>query len=116
MTSDVTVPVIRGLSELADDYDAFILDLWGVVHGGVEPYPGVVDALDRLRAAGKRVALLSNAPRRRHHIVPRLARMGLGPEHYDRIAEQAMGTPWVPRNPRKIAGPAQVREILELAA
>ncbi len=37
-------------------------------------------------------------------------------EHFDRIAEQAMGTPWVPRNPRPIAGPAQVREILELAA
>jgi len=32
------------------------------------------------------------------------------------IAEQAMHTPWVPRNPRKIDGPAQVREILELAA
>jgi len=27
-----------------------------------------------------------------------------------------MGTPWVPRNPRPIAGPEQVREILELAA
>jgi maleylacetate reductase len=37
-------------------------------------------------------------------------------EHFDRIAEQAMHTPWVPRNPRKIDGPAQVREILELAA
>jgi maleylacetate reductase len=37
-------------------------------------------------------------------------------EHFDRIAEQAMHTPWVPRNPRKIEGPAQVREILELAA
>ena len=40
----------------------------------------------------------------------------IGPEHFDRIAEQAMGTPWVPRNPRKIDGPAQVREILLLAA
>jgi maleylacetate reductase len=37
-------------------------------------------------------------------------------EHFDRIAEQAMHTPWVPRNPRKIDGPAQVRQILELAA
>ena len=35
---------------------------------------------------------------------------------FDRMAEQAMGTPWVPRNPRPIAGPAQVREILELTA
>jgi maleylacetate reductase len=40
----------------------------------------------------------------------------IGPEHFDRIAEQAMGTPWIPRNPRKIEAPAQVREILLLAA
>jgi maleylacetate reductase len=40
----------------------------------------------------------------------------VGPEHFEAIAEQAMRTPWVPRNPRKIEGPAQVREILLLAA
>jgi maleylacetate reductase len=40
----------------------------------------------------------------------------IGPEHFDRIAEQAMATPWIPRNPRKIDSPAQVRKILLLAA
>jgi alcohol dehydrogenase class IV len=40
----------------------------------------------------------------------------IGPESFDRIAEQAMGTPWIPHNPRRIEGPAQVREILQLAA
>lgn len=45
-----------------------------------------------------------------------LSEVKIGREHFDRIAEQAMGTPWVPRNPRKIEGPAQVKEILELAA
>jgi maleylacetate reductase len=40
----------------------------------------------------------------------------VGPEHFDRIAEQAMATPWVPRNPRRIGAPAQLREILDLAA
>jgi maleylacetate reductase len=40
----------------------------------------------------------------------------VGSEHFDRIALAAMATPWVPRNPRKIEGPAQVREILNLAA
>jgi len=45
-----------------------------------------------------------------------LAEVKVGPEHFDRIAEQAMGTPWIPRNPRPIDGPAQVREILALAA
>ena len=45
-----------------------------------------------------------------------LREVNVGPEHFDRIAKQAMATPWVPRNPRKIEGPAQVREILDLAA
>ncbi len=45
-----------------------------------------------------------------------LREVKVGPEHFDRIAQQAMATPWVPRNPRKIEGPAQVREILDIAA
>ena len=45
-----------------------------------------------------------------------LGAVKVGREHFDRIAEQAMGTPWIPRNPRPIPTPAQVREILELAA
>ncbi len=45
-----------------------------------------------------------------------LAAVKIGREHFPRIAEQAMGTPWVPRNPRPIPGPAEVLEILELAA
>lgn len=45
-----------------------------------------------------------------------LGEVKVGREHFERIATQAMGTPWVPRNPRPIDGPAQVREILELAA
>lgn len=45
-----------------------------------------------------------------------LGEVKIGREHFDRIANQAMGTPWVPRNPRPIPGPAQVKEILELAA
>ena len=45
-----------------------------------------------------------------------LGEVKVGKEHFERIAKQAMGTPWVPRNPRPIDGPAEVREILELAA
>jgi maleylacetate reductase len=45
-----------------------------------------------------------------------LREVHVGAEHFDKIAEHAMATPWVPRNPRKIDGPAQVREILQLAA
>lgn len=45
-----------------------------------------------------------------------LKEVQVGPEHFDRVAAGAMRTPWVPRNPRKIDGPSQVREILLMAA
>ncbi|HET7922792.1 MAG TPA: iron-containing alcohol dehydrogenase, partial [Gammaproteobacteria bacterium] len=45
-----------------------------------------------------------------------LGEVRVGPDQFDRIAKQAMGTPWVPRNPRPIAEAVQVREILDLAA
>jgi maleylacetate reductase len=45
-----------------------------------------------------------------------LHNVGITSEHFDEIARQSMATPWVPRNPRRIEGPAEVREILKLAA
>src|SRR5262245_3637380 len=45
-----------------------------------------------------------------------LGAVRIGRESFQRIADQAMGTPWVARSPRRRDDPAQVREILELAA
>ena len=45
-----------------------------------------------------------------------LREVKVAPEHFDAIAQAAMGTPWVPRNPRRIDGPAELRQILEMAA
>ena len=65
----MTLRLIDGMRELAPDYDGFILDLWGVVHDGVAPFPGVLDCMGRLIDAGKRIVLLSNAPRRADDVV-----------------------------------------------
>ena len=77
------IPIVRGLREIVAAYDALIVDLWGVIHGGVEPYPGVPETLAALRAAGKPVALLSNAPRRAASAGRRLTEIGVAPEAYD---------------------------------
>ena len=76
---------MSGFGPLSANYDGFIVDLWGVVHDGVKPYPGVLDCLARLRQAGKRVVFLSNAPRRADKIAEALAGMGITPEFYDGI-------------------------------
>jgi HAD superfamily hydrolase (TIGR01459 family) len=75
----------RGVSALVESYDGFVLDLWGVIHDGVEPYPGALECLDRLRAAGKATVLLSNAPRRVAAVVEAMAAMGIPRDRYDAI-------------------------------
>lgn len=78
-------PVIPGLSTVADRYDGFILDLWGCLHDGVRPYPGVVDALKRLRAAGKRLLAVSNGPRRATSVAATTVQIGIDPALLDGI-------------------------------
>lgn len=73
------------MAELADGYDGFILDLWGVVHDGVRPYPGARDCLEALRRAGKRIVLLSNAPRRGDPVRRQLTKMGIEDRLYDGV-------------------------------
>lgn len=75
--------VIRGLSEIADRYDAFILDLWGCLHDGIVVYPAALEALRQLKAAGKRALILSNAPRRAREVAARIAEMGITPDLYE---------------------------------
>ncbi|MFP6732028.1 MAG: TIGR01459 family HAD-type hydrolase [Alphaproteobacteria bacterium] len=81
----MTIPVVRGMAAIAPDYDALILDLWGVVHDGAAPFPGVIDCLARLREAHKRVIILSNAPRRAHRAAARLDEMAIGADCYSAI-------------------------------
>ncbi len=81
----MTVPILDGVSSVASRYDAMILDLWGLVHDGVSPYPGVPDCLARLRDGGTRVLLLSNAPRPSATVVGRLREMGIRDDRYERV-------------------------------
>jgi len=81
----VSIRVINGMRELAPEYDGFILDLWGVVHDGTAPFPGVLDCMERLIAAGKRLVLLSNAPRRSDDVMRRITRIGVPERLYHGI-------------------------------
>lgn len=56
------IPILDGLSVLAGRYDVLFCDVWGVVHNGVAEYPEAGAALEKFRAAGGVVVLLTNAP------------------------------------------------------
>lgn len=66
-------------------YDAFILDIWGVIHDGIHAYPGVIDCVNSLissstntnTANAKKIIFLSNAPRPNTVVLKGLTDLGL---------------------------------------
>lgn len=80
-----TIPLISGLSEIADKYDALLCDVWGVLHNGKEAYAGVAEALAKFRAKGGTVLLLSNAPRPSMQLPVMLSGMGITDAAYNGI-------------------------------
>lgn len=84
--TSVDVPrSITGIVEVAEKFDALLIDVWGVLHDGGSAYPGAVDCLGRLRAADKTVVIFSNAARRMSAIAVELAAHGIKADLYDHI-------------------------------
>ena len=54
---------IKGLNQIQSNYDAFFIDLWGVIHNGVHLHSEAIEVLKKLNKLGKRFVLISNAPR-----------------------------------------------------
>ncbi|WP_282604250.1 TIGR01459 family HAD-type hydrolase [Pelagibius sp. Alg239-R121] len=77
------ISIHDGLSALSDNYDGYIIDLWGVMHDGVQAFPEAVDCVSRLKDAGKQIAILSNAPRRAEVVIARNQDLGIAPDLAD---------------------------------
>jgi HAD superfamily hydrolase (TIGR01459 family) len=73
---------LSGFAPLAERFDGFILDLWGVIHDGVNAFPWAVDCLHHLREAGKPTLLLSNVPRPNAAAQQLMRGMGIGDDFY----------------------------------
>jgi len=78
-----TIPILSSIAELADTTDAWIVDIWGVMHNGARAYATAARACAELRARGGTVVLLSNAPRPFPAVVPHMSGLGVPPDAYD---------------------------------
>ena len=76
---------VAGMAHLADAFDGFILDQWGVLHDGTQPYAGAAACLARLRACGKRVVVLSNSGKGEDYNLELMRRMGFERTLFDRL-------------------------------
>lgn len=76
---------LAGLAQIADAYDAFLIDAWGVLLDGAQVYPGVTDCLQQLRRANKRVIVITNAARRESVVARGMHALGIGADLYDSV-------------------------------
>ena len=67
----------KGIKSIVNRYDLFFIDLWGVIHNGIELYENSINVLDNLAAAKKDFILLTNAPRPNATVINFLKKMGL---------------------------------------
>lgn len=92
MMSPALPPLLAGLASIAARYDGYLVDLWGVMHNGVVPYPAAVACLAELKRRGRHVLLLSNAPRRAEEATRRLVAMGIERGLFDELITSGEAT------------------------
>lgn len=74
---------LKGISEISDKFDVYFIDLWGVIHNGVQCYPEALKVLEKLKEQNKKIVLISNAPRPAAVVKVFLETIGLKSSCYD---------------------------------
>ncbi len=82
---------IDGLRVIADEYDALICDVWGVLHNGSKPFAATIEALRSFRKACGPVVLLTNAPRLASDVALQFDRLDVPHDCYDALITSGEG-------------------------
>lgn len=80
-----SIPILSSIADLAPTADAWLVDIWGVMHNGLEPFEASGAACAAFRKAGGYVVLLTNSPRPAPSVLAQLARIGVRSDAYDAI-------------------------------
>ena len=75
----------EGLRSIADNYDLFYIDLWGVIHNGIKLHENAIITLNELIKINKNFVLLTNAPRPNETVKVFLKKMGMNEQITDHV-------------------------------
>ncbi len=78
--------IIDSFDGIATRYDAALVDLWGCLHNGYEPFAAAMRALYAFRRTGGKILLLTNSPRPRPSVIRQLDKIGVPRDLYDDVA------------------------------
>lgn len=103
---------LQALDAVSGRYEVILCDVWGVLHNGVLPYAPAYTALQRARAAGRTVILVTNAPRPHPSVEQQLSRIGVPPDAYDAVVTSGDVTrELIAAGPRKVFHIGEERDL-----
>ena len=79
------IKIIEDFNDVIPQYELFIVDIFGVIHDGLELYPEVFDNIKKIKQQNKHFVFLSNAPRRAKIAQQALSDFGIEQNLYDTI-------------------------------
>jgi len=81
-----------GLKKIADNFDLYYIDIWGVLHNGIKLNEDAVDVLSKLDDMGKEYVLLTNAPRPNSDVITFLKKLGLDEKKSSKVYTSGQGS------------------------
>ena len=78
-------PLNNGLKSIYQEYDTFIIDLWGVIHNGIALNKAAIEVLEELDSSKKEYYLISNAPRPKASVGKFLKKLHLNEKFFNHI-------------------------------
>ncbi len=101
-TASPAIPLIASMAAIGRAHEAWISDIWGVLHNGREAFPAASEACVAYRRQGGTIVLVTNAPRPVADVEAMLQRLGVPAEAYDAIVTSGDVTrelirPWIGR-------------------
>ena len=76
---------LNNLSDIYNNYETFVIDLWGVIHNGVRLNPKAIEAIEQLKKKSKKIVFLSNAPRPSSKVIKFLLNMNMDKKYLSNV-------------------------------
>ena len=74
---------IDSFSEISDNYQVLICDLWGCLHDGKNSFGRALQTLKTFRENNGLIVLVTNAPRSQYSVEKQINKLGINKSHYD---------------------------------
>ncbi len=108
---------LKKFKNISNMYDVYFIDLWGVIHNGINLFKNAINVLDELKKQQKKVVLISNAPRTSNTVKQFLRKLNFNLDLIDLLVTSGDVTKnYIHKNQKKIfyhLGPIKDKDLFE---